>query len=318
MKMQNNDNLIYLIESEIKNILYIYNWSCGKHKNLKSWSYTVWEDFNCYIDNFEENISSSYHYAKEFIKCFSGASNSEIENNIENNKNDIVNEIVTLIDNKVKQNSNLKKKEEKQMSRKKSSKNSKPGLVKKVLNTAISDSKEILIRTSARQLSKTIVEPMTALLLNGLQLEDNESTRSKIGNFLNSDIGRGIISFGLSFGVKMLPLPTGMQDLSERIGNELRLQGEMAISEPFVEMFAAPARMLLTEQILALPIAKAMAAEKQLTSGTPEVKVVNDIGKEQNEKTNSVKKVVKRSRVKKNDQTIKVEFKEIIKKEIGS
>lgn len=313
--MQNNTKLIELIEEEVRNILYRNNWTYNKNGDLRSWSLNTWENFNSYINDFDNYRSSQSNidYAKDFMMCFSG---SAVEHDLErfDKEAKALNKIADLIDNKLTQNNKEKKKI--MTTKKNGSKNSKPGLVKKVLNTALSDSKEILVRTSARQLSKTIVEPMTALILNGLQLEDNESTRSKIGNFLNSDIGRGVISFGLSFGVKMLPLPTGMQDLSERIGNELRLQGEMAISEPFVEMFAAPVRMLLTEQILALPIAKAMAAEKQLTSGSENIKVVNNIGEEQNVKAVSVKKTVKRSRVKakKNDQTIKVEFKDISEK----
>lgn len=142
-------------------------------------------------------------------------------------------------------------------------------LASRVLNTVLDDGAEVATRIAAKQLALSVAEPITAMLIAGLELDDNDSSRAKIAKFLTSDIGLGLVSFGLSFGVKQLPLPELAQNVVENLGRELRLQGEMAVASPVVEMVGAPLRAMLTEKVLALPI-PGFAAAKQLAQGKPQ------------------------------------------------
>jgi hypothetical protein len=145
--------------------------------------------------------------------------------------------------------------------------------------------KMAMMITPAFIIWRMIMPGYTTMLIAGLQLEDNDSARARVAGFLNSEIGLGLVSLACSMGVKALPLPGTAQDVLEGLSRELRLQSEMAIATPVVEIVSAPMRMLLTEQVLALPI----PGLKQLPASTaeapvPEIKV-------EVKKTSSTKKV---------------------------
>lgn len=170
------------------------------------------------------------------------------------------------------------------------SNNSDKTLLRRTLDAALDDGKEIVIRNAAEQLSKTVVEPLATALIIALQLEDNDSTRGKIFKFLNSDFGTKLIGFAISFGLPMLPVPDAAKPYLLEIGRELRIQGEMAVAKPVVDMVAAPMRLLLTEKVMALPLPGLGLPVKQL----------------ENEEIKSLKREKKRSapRKKKSDPTI--------------
>lgn len=155
--------------------------------------------------------------------------------------------------NQVKNKINSKSQSSEKENRNNTTMSDNKGILRKVLDTGLGDSKKVLVRVSAKQIAKTVAEPITNLLIMGLDLENNDQTRGKIAKFLNSDLGMGMLSFGLSFGVKSLPLPEAVQDLVAEVGEELRIQGETALLDPVVETFAAPMRALLTDKVMALP-----------------------------------------------------------------
>lgn len=190
-------------------------------------------------------------------------------------------------------------------------------LMSRVFSTAADDGVEIATRIAAKQLSRAVSEPVTAMLIAGLELEDNDSVRGKIAKFLNSDIGLGLVSFALSFGVEQLPLPALAQGVVKNLGRELRLQGEMAVADPVVEIVGAPLRAMLTEKVLALPLP---GLAKQLTTGkteTIEAEMVEVEVKKTTTKKPAVKKAVKAAKktaakkpAKKENLDIKVKVKE--------
>lgn len=163
---------------------------------------------------------------------------------------------------------------------KKGSKNmEKKTLSRKVVDTALEDASEIGIRLGAKQLAKGVQEPLVNLLIQGFQLEDNPSIRNKIAAFLNTEFGFGIISMACSFGVQALPLGERAKPVLERLSKELRWQGEMAVTEPVVELLMTPLRSLLTQQVLQLPIPGLQPAleEKSQVVETFEVKEVSSV-----------------------------------------
>ncbi len=190
-------------------------------------------------------------------------------------------------------------------------KNSKMSLVKRTIGTVMDDSKEIAIRMGAQQLAKAVREPLTAMLISGLQLENSDSMRAKVAGFLQSDPGLGLVSLICSIGVKSLPLPGVAEDLMEGLSKELRLQSEMAIATPVVELVASPMRLLLTQKVLELPIP---GLTPQLPSSATAVlsSMEEDVSKSVVKKTSkkTTKKPVKKASKKKTASRIVV--KEIV------
>ena len=189
-------------------------------------------------------------------------------------------------------------------------------LMSRVFSTAADDGVEVATRIAAKQLSRAVSEPVTAMLIAGLELEDNDSVRGKIARFLNSDIGLGLVSFALSFGVEQLPLPALAQGVVKNLGRELRLQGEMAVADPVVEMVGAPLRAMLTEKVLALPLpglgTKQLTAGKTATVEAEMVEVKKSAKKTAAKKTKKTvaKKTVAKKPAKKENLDIKVTVKE--------
>ncbi len=189
----------------------------------------------------------------------------------------------------------------------------------KVLDTVVDDSKEIAIRMGAQQLAKGVREPLAAMLLAQLGLEDNNSTRAKIAGFLNSDIGLGLVSLVCSVGIKSLPLPGVAREVMDSLGKELRLQAEMSIATPVVEMVSAPMRYLLTEQVLLLPIPGLKKPAQLVENVVPVVEIkAEPMKKAPTTAKKAAKKVVekvtatvKKNKVVKNTNNFEIKVKEI-------
>lgn len=141
-------------------------------------------------------------------------------------------------------------------------------MLKKITDTVINDGQEVALRLAAKQLAKSFQEPICGFLIGKLGLENNIESKNKVLSVLQSDIGLGMISMGLSLGVGSLPLPENIKDQVGKLTKELRIMGEMSVSEPIVEMFVAPLRMMLTDQVLSIPL-----LQNQMTNQLPPAKI---------------------------------------------
>ncbi len=135
----------------------------------------------------------------------------------------------------------------------------------KVVEVAKDDTKEIALRHSAKQLAKAVQKPLVNILIQNLQLEGDPSMKTKIAAFLSTDIGFALLQGVVSVGVGMLPVPGHAKETLNQLAREMRIQAEMSVSEPVVEMLMEPVRNLLSEQVLSLPVFK---EAPQLTEGS--------------------------------------------------
>lgn len=280
------------------------NWD-DEYQTIKEYSPTITKDLKSYLDKGIQSEFSDKYFAREVAELFSADPGC----------------VEGYLDDIVKQFNKLWKKygDKKSMS---NNDDSNSDLASRVFSAALSDGTELVTRIAAKQLSRSIAEPVTALLIAGLDLEDNESVRGKIAKFLTSDLGLGLVSFALSFGVEQLPLPALAQGVIKNLGRELRVQGEMAIADPVVEMVGAPLRLMLTEKVLALPI-PGLASTKQLmqqnsvsTNNVIDVKTEVEVETKPAKKTvakKTAKKTVKAKRTvkKTEDSGIKITVKEV-------
>ncbi|HVI41921.1 MAG TPA: hypothetical protein VM577_14820 [Anaerovoracaceae bacterium] len=226
------------------------NWN-GDYRQINEYDSSFAKEFEKYLNEGTQNTYSDKYFARQFAEYFAD-DNYQVEEycpDIEKEMNKLWKEFGGA---KVSKNN--------------SNEGSNEGLASRMLSTALNDGAEVATRIAAKQLARSVAEPVTAMLIAGLDLQDNESTRGKIAKFLTSDVGLGLVSFALSFGVEQLPLPALAQATIKNLGRELRVQGEMAIADPVVEMVGAPLRMMLTEKVLALPI-PGLSDARQLTQG---------------------------------------------------
>lgn len=284
-------------ERHVKNITEDQgNWN-GDHRKIGEYDKSVLRDLEDYLKTDRQNTYADKNFAREVGRLFSD-DNYALD--------DYIDEIEKEMPKLWKLHGEVKN----ARSNMPNDNDSKKGLMGRFVDAAVDDGTEIATRLAAKQLSRAVAEPVTAMLISGLGLDDNESVRGKIAKFLNSDVGLGLVSFALSFGVKALPLPALAQGVVEGLGRELRLQGEMAVADPIVEMVGVPMRAMLTEKVLALPAFVGLT-EKQL----PPAQVVNAEGIEVKEVNKADKKQVKDKKsvaakktkaAKKNDPDIKV------------
>lgn len=208
------------------------------------------EDIDPYLqDNLIENLES-YLNSKSNNKSKEENLATELCNEIWGSEHS---EVIDLVSKKIRQ---LKSKLNTNKFRYKSNKKT---FVKKVTETVSEDMSELSVRLFAKQIAKTVQEPLIRTLTQTLQLEENNDTKSKIAAFLSTDIGFGVVSLLCSAGISSLPLPGASKEILSKISKEMRIQGEMNIGDPLVEMVMAPLRDALTKEVLALPIPGLMA-----------------------------------------------------------
>lgn len=142
------------------------------------------------------------------------------------------------------------------------------GVIERATETVKSDVKTVSVRIAARQVTKNLVMPLATRFAQSLGKND-DTTRSNIADFLMTDIGQGMISVVASLGIKMAPLPENMRNFAEALGDEMRIQGEVAIAEPMVDMVVAPVREMLTGKFLGIGALPPPPGTKQVKAGIP-------------------------------------------------
>lgn len=237
----------------IENIQDIINSLNNWHTDAFLWKKNN-ADYNTLVNFLSLSASLKYELVESIIEEF----NLDLP---EDNYSDIINHSIKFFENKLTKYS--------KSSSNRSSNGKENKMLKKITDTVITDGQEVALRLAAKQLAKSFQEPICAFLIGKLGLENNSESKNKVLSVLQSDLGLGMISMGLSLGVGSLPLPENIKDHVQKLTKELRIMGEMSVSEPVVEMFVAPLRMMLTDQVLSIPLLQQQMQNNQL----PEAKI---------------------------------------------
>jgi len=144
-------------------------------------------------------------------------------------------------------------------------------MTQRAIDTVKDDLGEVAYRVSASQLTKMVQEPIVMALMQGMNLQDNESTRKKIGEFLKTDLGKAAVALFLSLGVQAAPLPQAQKAIAKKLSKELRIQAETNAGEVVGDMVTMPFKMLLANKLENLPIFQDAQAPKTRVAAPPVV-----------------------------------------------
>ena len=133
---------------------------------------------------------------------------------------------------------------------------------KSTLEVALDEGAEVTTRLAAKQLMKLLREPLVAAICGHLG-QDDPSMRAKVGAFLDSDLGKGLLTGCVSLGLMALPKGMAPAQVTALVG-ELRVSALTDIGDSAVDLLMKPLRQVMCnfftpEVLAALPQESAQA-----------------------------------------------------------
>lgn len=140
-----------------------------------------------------------------------------------------------------------------------------------VIRTATNDAKDAAWRVAVEETVDTVSEPLSAALMKQVGLEDNTLARNVAGKFLQTRMGKGVVSYGLAVMMPFVSrtLPAGMQQHAERMAKELRVNGIHQVAAPIVQAVTRPLRDIMIMQIEAMKSSGVMMESTELPVAAP-------------------------------------------------
>ena len=122
----------------------------------------------------------------------------------------------------------------------------------KIVSAAKQDALDAGLRATAAEFADTVREPVVALLLREVGLEESSAARAVLGKFLGTNLGEGVFSLALGAALPAAAhvVPAGgTKDAVMALAQELRVAGQAAMLRPLVRVLSGPLKEFIVAKI---------------------------------------------------------------------
>ncbi len=138
-----------------------------------------------------------------------------------------------------------------------------------IKETMTADATDAAWRVAGSQLTKTVRDPLVAMLSRNLAPGD-DVVRARIASFLETELGVGLLAGMLSAGLSAMPAPAGSpaETINARLSRELRVKSMATVGDALADVLAGPLREVVATYLRGVP---------EAISGLPESTRITDV-----------------------------------------